>query len=318
MESLTKNKQSIETIEQMVNKAFGGLKIFKIDELQEGFFNVAYLIQLSDFSEVILKIAPTKNSVIMTHEKNIMYTEIETMRLIKDKTDVPIADVIFYDNSHTICESDYFFMTKISGKSLNSIFQEVDDQDKINISYKLGEYNAKINSITGESFGYYGQPEKQDKNWYKTFSSMIEDEINDAKALNIDIGVNPDTIIELLNQHKSIFEEVTIPKLVHWDLWNGNIFVENGIITGLIDFERCLWADELMEVGFRSHNSDENFLKGYGITALTNNQKLRVKWYDLYLFLICSLECDYRHYPDYGIYNWAKKNIIDIVNKQLL
>jgi len=314
MESLTKNKQSYETINEMVHKAFNEVSVIEVTELKEGFFNVAYIIKLSDEREVILKVAPPKNALIMTYEKNIMFVEVETMRLLRSKTDLPIAEVLYYDNSYTMCESDYFFMSKFSGRSLNSITEELDEENKKSIDYKLGEFNAKINSITGEKFGYYGQPDKQEADWYKVFSSMVDNAINDAKALNIDIGVSADIIKELLSKDKAVFEEVKIPKLVHWDLWAGNIFIENGKVTGLIDFERCLWADELMEVGFRSYNHNENFFNGYRMGTLTDIQKIRVKWYDLYLFLIVVSECDYRHYEDREIYNWARQMIIETVD----
>lgn len=42
-----------------------------------------------------------------------------------------------------------------------------------------------------------------------------------------------------------------------------------------------------------------------GINELTTSQSIRARWYDMYLFLISALECDYRKYPDRGVYNWA-------------
>lgn len=313
METSTKNKQTTETINKMVNTAFSGLTAIDITELKEGFFNVAYEIKLSDGREVILKIAPPRDSIIMTHEKNIMFTEIEVMNLLKNKTDVPLAEVHYYDNSHSICTADYFFMSKLPGQSLNSMFAELDEESKKNVNYELGKLNLKINSLSGEQFGYYGQFDKQAKNWYTVFSSMVEDAVNDANALNIDIGVEYDVIKKLLSKNKNVFDEVQVPKLVHWDLWAGNIFVENGKVTGLIDFERCLWADELMEVAFRANNYNEDFYRGYGIKTLTDTQKIRARWYDLYLYLISVLECDYRHYEDRGAYHWARQMISETV-----
>ncbi|MFQ7553315.1 MAG: hypothetical protein ACLRMZ_27300 [Blautia marasmi] len=41
--------------------------------------------------------------------------------------------------------------------------------------------NRKINNITGESFGYIGQPLMQDKNWYTVFGRMMDMAFSDAK-----------------------------------------------------------------------------------------------------------------------------------------
>ncbi|ADL50241.1 phosphotransferase family protein [Clostridium cellulovorans] len=305
MESLTKNKQTRETIKSMVEKAFDGVSILKVEELKEGFFNVAYSLELSDGREVILKIAPPKDSIIMTHEKNIMYSEVKSMKMIAENTDVPVANIIYYDDTHTLCESDYFFMNKLSGKSYSTIMNELTDEEKRKIDYQIGKLNAKINSITGNKFGYYGQPEKQGYKWFETFVTIMKDAIEDANSMDIELGVEAKFILDLLEKDKEYFDEVKIPKFIHWDLWAGNIFIENGAVTGLIDFERCLWADELMEVGFRTYGYNENFFSGYGIDELTESQKVRAKWYDMYLFLIVTLECDYRHYGDRGAYQWG-------------
>lgn len=310
MHSLTKNIQSNEVIVKMVTKALPDLSIIEIKELTEGFFNVAYEITLQDTSEVILKIAPPKGSTIMTHEKNIMYTEVETMGLVKAKTSVPIPEVLYYDNSHTLCDSDFFIMTKIKGKSFQSQIDNMKDEDKNAIEYKVGEYNRAMNGITGTRFGYYGQKEKQGSDWYEVFKSIIKDAIQDSKVFNIILGIPENDIYMLLDKYKDIFKEVKTPRLVHWDLWAGNILVEDSKIQGLIDFERCLWADTLMEVGFRSYSNPEFFYKGYGITELTKKEKVRAKWYDFYVFLIMTMESDYRKYEDTSLSEWGKGMMI--------
>jgi aminoglycoside phosphotransferase (APT) family kinase protein len=310
MHSLTKNKQSNEVIVTMVKKALPDLGITEIKELTEGFFNVAYEITLQDTSEVILKIAPPKGSTVMTHEKNIMYTEVETMRLVKAKTSVPVPQVLYYDDSHVLCDSDFFIMTKIKGKSFQSQFENMKDEDKNAIEYKVGEYNRAMNSIIGSGFGYYGQKEKQGSDWYEVFKSIIKDAIQDSKVYDVILDIPENDIYSLLDEYKDIFKEVQTPRLVHWDLWAGNILVEDGVIQGLIDFERCLWADALMEVGFRSYSNPEFFYKGYGITELTKNEKVRAKWYDFYVFLIMTMESDYRKYEDTSISEWGKSMMI--------
>ena len=52
MESLTKNRQSRETIAKMVEQYFTPLKMEHFHELTEGYFNMAYEIHLSDGKEI--------------------------------------------------------------------------------------------------------------------------------------------------------------------------------------------------------------------------------------------------------------------------
>ena len=64
-------------------------------------------------------------------------------------------------------------------------------------------------------------------------------------------------------------DDVRVPQLVHWDLWDGNIFVEpkTGQITGIIDFERALWGDPLMEFQYRTLEITPAYESGYGAIA---------------------------------------------------
>ncbi len=314
--SITKNKKDIQTITSLFHRAFPDQEIANIEELTEGFFNVAYHIALTDGSEVILKIAPSSDMDIMTHEINIMFSEVDSMKMVARETTVPVADILYYDNSHTICDSDYFFMKKLKGKSFYSCMETMTEEQKEKINFKMGEYNRILNQIKGSRFGYYGQPDKQGDNWFTVFRSMLQDTYHDAKRKSIDIPVPMDHLLSLLDRDRDIFEQVKEPSFVHWDIWAGNVFVHEDKITGIIDFERCLWADELMEVGFRTCWYNKAFIEGYGYKELQPDQLLRAEWYDVYLFLISCLECDYRLYDNRGAYEFGTKMLTEWVEKK--
>lgn len=307
MESITKNSISGDSIRKMAEHAFPSDKVKEVRELTEGYFNTAYLVVFEE-KEVILKIAPPKEIPVMSYEKDIMRAEVECMKFVKDKTNVPVPEVLFCDDTHTICPSDYFFMSKLDGMSFSSIKETFTEEEKNLIEFHTGEYNAGINSITGDGFGYYNLVQK-DASWPEVFLSFFAGIFKDAAAIGMDTGLDYTAIEELFTKHRGCFEEVAVPRLVHWDLWEGNIFVKDKGITGLIDFERCMWADVLLEVGFRSHYQKPSFLAGYGKQEFTEAERVRILWYDLYLFFLALMETDYRKYPDKGIYFWAKEQI---------
>lgn len=302
--SITKNNVDENIILRMVNKAFPTEVVKEIVELTEGFFNIAFKIVLEN-KNIILKIAPPLDTEVMTYEENIMWSEVNVMKMIDEKTSIPIPKILYYDNSHTICKSDYFFMDMLQGSSFSRIINNMSKEEKDKIYFEIGQYTKMINNIKNDKFGYYGQKEKQTKNWYTTFKEMIMDTYSDAKRKNIIIPVSQEEILRLLEQDKKSFDSVHIAKLVHWDIWAGNVFVKNNTIEGIIDFERCLWADELMEVGFRTYDYQKAFYLGYGINKLSNEEIHRAKWYDIYLFLISCLECNYRMYDNMDTYIWG-------------
>ena len=305
MESLTKNRQSTDTIKEIVDKFFSPLELKDYRELTEGCFNIAYEVELSNGKKAVLKIAPSKEVRVMTYEKNIMYSEVQAMRIVRENCKVPVAKIYGYDDSGTICESPYFFMEKLSGESLYSIKETLTSEQIDSIYRETGRMIRSVNNIPCPCFGYPGQPEYQGTKWYSVFYKMIEALLDDAKQANVDIKISPDELIGKLKRDKAVFEEVTEPCFVHWDCWDGNIFVENGKVVGIIDWERTLWADPLMEVGFRTYASNTGFQKGYGLEVLSEHQQRRALWYDIYLMLSMTIECEYRKYETIDQYNWT-------------
>lgn len=307
--SITKAAVTEETINRMIQKAFGE-NVLEIQELKEGYFNIAYKIQLHN-RDVVLKIAPPRDMEVMTFEKNIMFSEVDSMRMVAKRTDVPVPRVLFYDNSGSVSDREYFFMEMLQGQSLSSMQDALPEGEKQEIYYRLGQYTRQLNQITGEKFGYYAQPDRQGENWYEVFRDMVRDTYADAGRKDIVIPVEEDRTLELLEQDRAIFEAVKTPRFVHWDIWAGNVFIADNRIEGIIDFERCLWADALMEVGFRSYEYNKAFYDGYGIEGLTGEEKRRARWYDIYVALLWCLETDYRGYDNRDFYYMGCRAVQD-------
>ncbi len=316
MESQTKTKQSKETIEKMVKKIFPSSAMTDYKELTEGYFNVAYEVQLNGDTDVILKIAPDNNMRVMTNEKNIMLNEVTTMQTVSKYDGIKAPKVLGSDFSCTICNAPYFFMEKLTGKSLNSIKDTLSQEIINQVYWETGNMIRQVNEITCPCFGYPAQEEFQGKEWFPIFRKMIQANIADAKRGNVDTKISADNLLEHLEQDRALFEEITVPKLVHWDAWDGNIFVQDGHVTGLIDWERSLWADPLLEVGFRTYEQDKQYyFKGYGIEKLTENQYRRALWYDIYFMSTAVLECEYRRYETMDMYNWSVKMLQEQFSK---
>lgn len=316
MESLTKNYKDQETLNKLVQKAFKDVHIDKFTELTEGYFNVAYLINLSNGNEVILKIAPPSSTKVMRYEKNIMKAEVEVMRLVRKNTKVPVPEILFYDDTHSICDSDYFFMAKLDGSSYSSIKDSLTEDEKKAIEFKLGQYNKKINEIINDRFGYFAQEDKQNVSWSETFYNFVSDLINDAIDIGTELPMDSDAILSLVKSNLYVCDDVLQPKLVHWDLWDGNVFVNKGEIVGIIDFERAIWGDPLMEYYFSNLASSAEFNSGYNLIELDDNAKKRRILYNIYLFLVMTIECDYRH-NESGQREWAKDMLKQELDKLL-
>ncbi|NCB93399.1 MAG: hypothetical protein EOM40_12705 [Clostridia bacterium] len=109
----------------------------------------------------------------------------------------------------------------------------------------------------------------------------------------VNILISPQELFDKLKKDKMYFDEVREPRMIHFDSWDGNVFVDQGQVVGLIDWERALWAEGLMEDRFRFHNINPSILKGYGKKKLTQSESIRCNWYDVYLYLIMMIEGAY-------------------------
>ncbi len=183
----------------------------------------------------MLKIAPHPDTPVMAYEKNLMETEVSCMRLVAEKASVPLPKVQYSDFSCTICNAPYFFMEKINGKSLSPQQDSMSDEEINAIYRKTGNLNKQINAITNSFFGYPSQVEFQGKNWQDVFMKMLKTMTLDMQKAKISVAISIDEMFALLEKDRDVFAEVTMLSLVHWDIWDGNIFVKNNKITGIID-----------------------------------------------------------------------------------
>lgn len=308
---ITKNKQSQETLRKMTGEAFPEKAIERITELTEGMCNVAYRILFSDGSESILKIAAKDRSGNTSNEIGLMEAEVTAMQLVREYTHIPVAIVYKYDISHTLCSGDYFFMEKMPGENLSKIKDALSVEERTGIYEQIGQYSRQLTAIGNASFGMLGDS-KSFSSLYEFVRYLLDNLIRDAKNRSIDILFDGDELLDSLAEDRRVFESVEHATLVHWDMWEGNIFVENGRVSGIIDWERAMWGEPFMDDRFRHHNQNQAFLAGFGQTVFSEDEKKRLRWYDIILYLTMMIEVFYREFEDDGQYRWAAEMLKEV------
>lgn len=302
MESKTKNRKTREQVAAMVERAFGGTTLTAgeeaLSELKDGWFNAAYNVRLSDGREVILKIAPPQDAEVMTYEQDIMVTEVASMRMVAQNPAIPVPEIYYFDTARDLCDSAYFFMEKLTGDNLEHVKKDLPPEIQAQIDQRIGRIIREINGFTGTYFGYDGNSALRGDTWKEAFIKIVESVLEDGLRKNAEYGFSVDAIRAAILKHAPSLEAVTTPRLVHWDAWDPNFFVKDGQVTGILDFERVLWADPLMEAQFRAltFGGVSESMKGYGKTTFTHEEDERCNLYTLHLGLVMKTECYYRNY----------------------
>ena len=304
--AITKNRQSEETISAMARKAFPDKRIAVIKELTEGMCNVTYDIAFEDGSECILKIAAKDRRGSTSNEVNLMQAEIKAMDLVAGNCSCKVADILYQDDSNTICDGNYFFMEKLKGDNYFAVKDGMSEEAVAIIDTEIGKISRELTGIRNPKFGFLGEDKRYDS-LFVFVKHMLENLISDAKAKDIDIIYDERVFMAGLEKDKPAFEEVRDASLVHWDMWEGNVFVKDGHVSGIIDWERALWGEPFMDDRFRMHNRGKHFLEGFGKTSFSEDESIRLRWYDIILYLTMMIEVYYREFDDEAQYYWAKE-----------
>lgn len=310
MPFITKTPITLDAAQKIIQYHYGSKsQISAFTELTDGMFNSAFLIEFGDGLKQVLKVAPRDEVRVLRYERNIMHTEVEVLRLVKARTEIPVPSVSFYDTSRHLINNDYYLMDFVPGVAYHKLRAQYSPAEQYAIDHQTGVYLRQVNGIQGTGFGLFAFPEEQVQTWREGFDGLLKDILLDGQEFPVELHLPYAEIYARLSRRFDRLDEVQMPSLVHWDLWDGNIFIDpqTKAITGYIDFERALWADPLMEVNFGAFGENPAFLAGYGVEMLdTPAKKCRRILYNIYLFLIMVIECYYRHFATQDQENWAR------------
>ena len=312
----TKIKLNQVQLLKIVENAFGEDQLVCATELTEGFCNTAYRLELVSGRTVVLKVTSNHPTGRMTNEVNLMDAEVEAMKIVSRLTEIPVPNVFLYDTSSKFFDGKYILMEFMEGQSLSSIQDRLSEEEKKEYYIQIGRIQRELTKVKNGRYSMLGDPMHSFDSQYNFLEYLLKNVFEDACKINVDLGINQNVVWEKLKIDKDYFNHSIKPSLVHWDMWEGNIFVKDGKVTGIIDWERAMWAEAFMDDRFRYHTRTNAFLKGFGLEKLSEDQRVRCFWYDILLYLTMMVETFYRQYEEDGQYLWAKKMFSEIWKKR--
>jgi len=159
---------------------------------------------------------------------------------------------------------------------------------------------ARLHTVRGERFGYLNlDAGLSAPTWPEAFARMVGALLDDAARWGTALPAGE--VRGALLRHRGALAEVTTPLLVHMDLWPANLFVDpaTGELTGVIDPERAVWGDPLLDLVGADHMGrgpvSAPLLDGYaaagGTFALgTPSGEVRLLLYRLHMSLVQLVE----------------------------
>lgn len=250
MDAVTKNWISRETIKEMTHRNLKKpVEIANIKKMSGGFCSAVYLIETTD-EKMVLKIASDTKVKVMRHESKYIQTEAEMLSRFNEELDIPMPEMISYDNSGEICKVPYFFMSYIEGRPLCED-KMITESQRRKVKENVGIITRQICTIKADCFGIPNIPEsyckKNSEFTYLLFNWLLMD----AEEKEIVIpAISPKKLRGLIQKYGKELDYATTPVYAHTDTWDGNLMIKNGELVGLVDFAAILYGDPLISHDF--------------------------------------------------------------------
>jgi aminoglycoside phosphotransferase (APT) family kinase protein len=317
MESITKPRLGGDDITRLIRLGLGeGVEVVGHTEFTDGYFNAAHGVRLGDGRDVVLKVAPAAGLKLLRYEVDLMRTEIEFFQRA-GAAGVPLPKLWYADPG-----GGFMIMQRFGGLSFELAKKDMSDGDRLRVRHEIGRWGRRITEVPGELFGYSRTDgNTRAKAWSDAFLAMIADILADAADMDRRLPRTVSEVAKSFERHRPSLDAVTEPRLIHYDLWDGNVFVredEDGWhVEGFIDGERAFYGDPIAElvslISFIPEDEAAAVVDGFLGRALTAGEELRLAMYRAYLWLILLCEAPTRQYPpefEAELHGWVTGRLI--------
>ncbi len=277
MRSPTQPDLTVPDIADLVRRGLG-VEVTDAAELTGGGFAGVWRAATAGGREVVVKVGPPPGARLLSYERGLIAAEAEYFRLVGDRAPVPAV---------LAAGDGWLITTRLPGRPLTDV------PDAAAARADLGAAVARIHEVTGPHFGYTGdRPSGRD--WPTAFRAMIESLLADAAAWAVPVP--------RMDLPYGALRGVTRPALLHFDLWDGNVLTADGRLTGLVDGERYLYGDPLLDLVspalfHRIEDEPEHpFLRGYPV-EIDDAARVRLTMYRIHLYLLMLAEGPSRGIP---------------------
>lgn len=320
MQSLTKRRLTGEQIEELVRHGLGPqAELYDYEEIADGAFSAVFALRLAGGRDLVLKVAPDRGATLMRYEADVAYAEIEFYRQAK-AAGLRLPALYAADP-----DRGYLLMERLHGESLRAAKEHMTAAQERRVRQSVGEICARLGTATALRFGYPRRDgHTRSTSWRTTFLTFVDDVLADAVDHRSELPAPVDTIRGLVERHGDLLDEVTVPVLVHFDLWDGNVFVTGGgdgyRLEGVIDGERAFYGDSIAELVslalFQDPADVPGLLPGFLGRRLSERERVRLRLYTVYLYLIMVIEGTPRGF-DKAAYEPTRRHCLELLDAEL-
>jgi len=270
-------------------------------ELTGGTFSSVQLVELAGHPPVVVKTSvpdSPDHAALLTYERDLARVEADMLALLGPVDGVPSAPLLLEDFSRSRVEVDVVVTGFLAGNPWDRA-QGMEPDAVARAGRDVGAIFCRLHALTGPRFGYPAANfALGGGTWPETVAALYAAHISDAERFGVD--VRAEELLAVLERGRDALAEVTTPRLIHNDLWPGNVLLDqaSGRVLGIVDLERALYGDPLMDfVGMNPFNTGElspDHVAGYlgagGVLATGPAADQRVALYRLNVLTMMLIE----------------------------
>lgn len=271
--------QSKKTIQYIYLKTLNQ-KILSVQNVSRGYENNVYIVR-SDTDTTVLRI-PKKSAPLFSGKHQLLreYWAIKAWK----KLHIPMPKILVLDYSKKIALFDFVIETFIPGNHADILKSNREESKPI--MRRLGYYLKKMHTVRTKKYGLLRAYKVGEKN---TWRDAVLPEIQRICAKMSKKKMLPVSKIQKIKNYfdkNSDVLQFNTPRLIHNDIYEENIILRNGKISGIIDFGDVYSGDPIFDVarayqGLYGIPHLNTMLKAYG--------KIDKKKFDYYvLFHACD------------------------------
>lgn len=257
--------------------------------LAGGLFNTTYkLTHPSHPSGWILRLGPVNRHLLLPYEHHLMEGEAYVSGIFAE-AGFPCAPIRACDTSKRLVDRDYMVMDYIPSVPLSDA--SVSEEDKERLFADVGRWAARMhNEIVAPVYGRASEVARGEGHgdWGGFLLAEAWKSGEKCDEFAVFTSREIERITAVFAAHQTLYRNTTVPRLVHADLWAGNVLVRRAAeggeyeIAAIIDADRALFGDPAFEFAPLWMNNAA-FDRGYGRVAdsLDETHQFRMSTYQL-------------------------------------
>ncbi|CAN5406796.1 fructosamine kinase family protein [soil metagenome] len=259
----TESDISWQLLRQIVQEWAGSAaELEQVVPLHGGCVNTTMHLSLTTGEQVVLKISP--------HRVNHSYLDEEHQLAMLRNLGIPVPDVYACVIGTLDFPHSYMLMEFVDGKDWSKARSHCTADEADHLQQELAELVARLHDVTGEAFGRVTYADHTGAGTWPEFYRELYDSIFKSVESSPLVPVKARRrLAKIHNRLPQLLNHDDPPRLVHWDLWSGNLLAKpNGDgrwhVAAVLD-PSCKFAHAEAELAYLElfQTTTPAFLKAY-------------------------------------------------------